>query len=179
MKTLNTYLSEKLLINKNYKMPNSSDELLEKLYKSADELTYYHSNSDKSLVTAKSLAGTIFCYVCKRYINPNINIKNIQLYIEDNFLTKILDIADNSNEYVMWAQIEKHKPISKESYKIINKIFTNYSSGKNDIYDELNISLGSNIRDIVLKGCSNNEYVLFAVYDSMTDEIYAFWMSKV
>ena len=178
MKSLNTYLTEKLLVNKNYKSPNSSDVLLEKLYKSADELTYYHSNANKSLVTSTSLAGTIYFYACKRYINSNIDVKYLQSYIEDNFLTKILDIADNSNEYATWAQIEKHKPLSKESYKIINKVFLEYSSNKHAIYDELNINLGSNARDVILKGCSNNEYVLFAVCDSMTDEIYAFWMSK-
>lgn len=178
MKTLNTYLTEKLLVNKNYKAPNNSDELFEKLYKSSDELTYYHSNSDKLLNTAKSLAGIMYFYVSKRYINSNIDIKYVQSYIEDNFLTKILDISDNCNEYTMWAQIEKHKPISKESYKIINKIFSEYSSNKYAIYDKLNISIGSNNRDVVLKGCSNNKYVLFAICDSMTDEIYAFWMSN-
>ena len=123
MKSLNTYLNEKLLVNKDYKSPFNSDELLEKLYKSSDEFTYYHSNSNKSLVTTTSLAGTIYFYVCKRYINPNIDVKYIQSYIKDNFLTKILDIADNSNEYATWARIEKHNPISKESYKIINKVF--------------------------------------------------------
>ena len=175
---LNEYLNEKLLVNKNYKSPIDSDELFEKLYKFSDELTYYYSNSGKSYVTAKNLAYTIYLYVNKRYINSNVDVKHIQSYIEDNFLTKILDIADNSDEYAMWVQIEKHDPISKESYDIINKIFTEYSSNKNAIYDELNIALGTNVKDVVLKGCSNNEYTLFAICDSMTDEIYAFWMSK-
>lgn len=178
MKSLNTYLSEKLLVNKDYKSPYNSDELFEKLYKFSDELTYYYPNSGKSWVSAKKLAYTIYLYVSKRYINSNIDVKHIQSYIEDNFLTKILDIADNSDEYTMWAQIEKHDPISKESYDIINKIFIEYSSIKNAIYDELNIDLGSNVKDVVLKGCSNNEYVLFAVCDSVTEDIYAFWMSK-
>ena len=122
MKSLNTYLTEKLLVNKNYQSPDDCDELLEKLYKFSDELTYYYSNSGKSSVTAKNLAYTIYLYVSKRYINSNVDVKHIQSYIEDNFLTKILDIADNSDEYAMWVQIEKHDPISKESYKIINKI---------------------------------------------------------
>lgn len=178
MKSLRSYINEKLLINKNYKSPDNCDELFEKLYKFSDELTYYYSNSDISLVTAESLAYTIYVYVIKRYNNLNIDIKYIQSYIEDNFLTKILDIADNCDECSAWKQLEKHKSISKESYDIINKIFTEYSSNKDAIYDELSIDLGSNAKDVILKGCSNNEYVLFAVYDSVTNDIHAFWMSK-
>ena len=62
MKKLTQHIEERLKINKNYKSPNSSDELFEKLYKFSDELTYYHSNSNKLLVTAKSLASTIYFY---------------------------------------------------------------------------------------------------------------------
>ena len=176
MKSLNTYLTEKLVIfpsqvneklviNKNYKdYKNAIDKIADEIYNNAamkDCIKQVDDSFDsqKELIDILAEASMVQCasrWDIKKYVK-----KHIAKWWRNN---KLFDGADKCIEYLSWNHCAT--VINTTVYKLSSEIGDN--AGDTIEYNELNFP-GVGIYNMMVEAYQSEEYVTFIVTNSKSE----------
>lgn len=165
MKSLNAYLTEKLLVNKNYKgCKTVIDEIVDEIYNN-DKLKECIKQSDDSFDSQKELIDILAEASLASFVSRNDVKKHVKKHIDRWWRNKkLFDNADKCTEYLSWGH--SATIIDNIIYKLTAKIEDN--AGDAIEYNELNFPAVGKF-DMMVEAYQSDEYVTFIISYSKSE----------